>query len=148
MTLDDLLALLPDNNSGQIGADDLRTIVTELYNSAHRNYAVIPYQYSNSASPAAGKINIDWSMAATTLNVSDAGSDGSSLSFGVIDSNTTNDFNLSNADDTVLIEGVITGPSTDNGTYRTWPVTISRVLGSAPSNNTQLTLYVAMQVGI
>lgn len=31
MTLEELLALLPDNTSGQIGADDLRTIVTELY---------------------------------------------------------------------------------------------------------------------
>jgi hypothetical protein len=32
MTLDDLLALLPDNTSGEISAADLRTIVTELWN--------------------------------------------------------------------------------------------------------------------
>ncbi len=31
MTLDELLALLPDNNTGEIGADDLRTITRELY---------------------------------------------------------------------------------------------------------------------
>lgn len=30
--LDDLLARLPDNNTGAIDADDLRYIVTELYN--------------------------------------------------------------------------------------------------------------------
>jgi acid phosphatase family membrane protein YuiD len=32
--LDDMLALLPDNTSGEIGADDLRIIVTDLYNNA------------------------------------------------------------------------------------------------------------------
>lgn len=35
MTLDELLALLPDNTIGDIGADDLRTIVTDLYTAAH-----------------------------------------------------------------------------------------------------------------
>lgn len=34
MTLPELLALLPDNTVGDIGADDLRTIITELYNDA------------------------------------------------------------------------------------------------------------------
>jgi hypothetical protein len=33
MTLQELLALLPDNTTGDIGADDLRTIVTELFNT-------------------------------------------------------------------------------------------------------------------
>jgi hypothetical protein len=32
--LDDMLALLPDNTSGDIGADDFRTIVTDLYNQS------------------------------------------------------------------------------------------------------------------
>lgn len=32
--LDDMLALLPDNNTGEISAEDLRTIVTDLYNAA------------------------------------------------------------------------------------------------------------------
>lgn len=32
--LDDMLALLPDNTAGDIGADDLRTIVTDLYNQS------------------------------------------------------------------------------------------------------------------
>jgi hypothetical protein len=33
MTLSELLALLPDNTTGQIGADDMRTITTELFNA-------------------------------------------------------------------------------------------------------------------
>ena len=32
MTLEELLALLPDNTTGQITAADLRAVVTELYN--------------------------------------------------------------------------------------------------------------------
>lgn len=32
MTLAELLALLPDNTTGDIGADDMRTVTTELYN--------------------------------------------------------------------------------------------------------------------
>lgn len=31
MTLEELLALLPDNGTGEISAADMRTIVTELY---------------------------------------------------------------------------------------------------------------------
>ena len=38
MTLDDLLALLPDNTTGAISAADMRTIVTELYNDANPAY--------------------------------------------------------------------------------------------------------------
>src|SRR5262245_11244469 len=33
MTLDELLALLPDNTTGEIDAADLRTVVTELFNA-------------------------------------------------------------------------------------------------------------------
>lgn len=33
-TLEELLALLPDNETGQISAADMRTIVTELYNQS------------------------------------------------------------------------------------------------------------------
>ena len=38
MTLDDLLALLPDNSSGAISPADMRTVVTELYNDANPPY--------------------------------------------------------------------------------------------------------------
>ena len=37
-SLDDLLALLPDNTAGEISPADMRTIVTELYNGAHPPY--------------------------------------------------------------------------------------------------------------
>src|SRR5262245_60262982 len=47
MTLDELLALLPDNTTGEIDAADLRTIVTELFN---KTAAVQTEADANSAS--------------------------------------------------------------------------------------------------
>jgi hypothetical protein len=44
VTLDELLALLPDNTTGQISAADMRTIVTELYNDANPAYLNIVNQ--------------------------------------------------------------------------------------------------------
>jgi hypothetical protein len=44
MTLNELLALLPDNDSGEIGAADLRTIVTELFNRDDQVAAVMQTQ--------------------------------------------------------------------------------------------------------
>jgi hypothetical protein len=44
MTLSDLLALLPDNTSGEISPADMRTIVTELYNDANPPYANVVNQ--------------------------------------------------------------------------------------------------------
>jgi hypothetical protein len=44
MTLTDLLALLPDNTTGEISAADMRTIVTELFNASHLPYASVVNQ--------------------------------------------------------------------------------------------------------
>lgn len=41
MTLEELLALLPDNTTGQIDAADLRTIVTELFDKTATLAAVV-----------------------------------------------------------------------------------------------------------
>ena len=44
MTLDDLLALFPDNTTGQISAADLRTAITELYHHANPAFANVVNQ--------------------------------------------------------------------------------------------------------
>jgi len=44
MDLADLLALLPDNSSGEISPADVRTIVTELYNDANPPYVNVVNQ--------------------------------------------------------------------------------------------------------
>jgi len=43
-SLDDLLALLPDNTTGDISPADMRTIVTELYNDANPPFANVVNQ--------------------------------------------------------------------------------------------------------
>ena len=51
MTLDELLALLPDNDSGQISAADMRTIITALYDHRHTledNWETVPRWVSTS----------------------------------------------------------------------------------------------------
>jgi hypothetical protein len=55
VTLDDLLALLPDNTSGEISPADLRTVVTELYNDANPVYANVVNQ-----GPAALAVSAAW----------------------------------------------------------------------------------------
>jgi hypothetical protein len=55
VTLDDLLALLPDNTSGEISPADLRTIVTELYSDANPAYVNVVNQ-----GPATLAANAAW----------------------------------------------------------------------------------------
>jgi hypothetical protein len=50
-TLEELLALLPDNTTGDISAADMRTIVTNLYDRAGET--VIPGPFTNLAAAAA-----------------------------------------------------------------------------------------------
>jgi hypothetical protein len=57
MTLDELLALLPDNATGQISAANMRTIVTELYNDANPPYVNVVNQ-----GPAALVANAAWTV--------------------------------------------------------------------------------------
>lgn len=62
MTLDELLALLPDNQHGDISASDLRTIVTELYGPLANEFRVaqgpftLPAAASFSPLPTPGPI--------------------------------------------------------------------------------------------
>ena len=55
MTLDELLALLPDNTTGDITPADMRTIVTELWNGAHPSYTNVINQ-----GPASLVANAAW----------------------------------------------------------------------------------------
>jgi len=60
-TLDNLLALLPDNNNGAIGADDLRSIVTSLWDRVSVGAVTGKWAYSNTVGgiPAAGTFTTD-----------------------------------------------------------------------------------------
>jgi hypothetical protein len=63
--LDELLALLPDNTTGQISAADMRTIVTDLYQAAHPLYLDRVNQGPVTLPAAASWANIPTSVAQT-----------------------------------------------------------------------------------
>lgn len=146
MTLDELLALLPDNTTGDISAADLRTVVTELWQVANTQAQLFVYDYTTSTSPTQGKANIDWATSANTLGVSEQTSDGGVLPVAVIDATGGNVFILANGDRSVMIRGSLVGPSTDQGSYRTFAVTVDEVVGTQPSANAtmNLTIFVYM----
>lgn len=94
MTLDEMLALLPDNTTGEIGADDLRTIVTEIWNgfvAANGRVSALEQETGHAtvndawqldagagAVPANGEISCDTGVynAATWLRVATDASNG------------------------------------------------------------------------
>src|SRR5215204_1236659 len=124
MTLEELLALLPDNDTGAIDAADLRTVVTELWQVANTQALMFVYDYATSAAPTAGKVNIEWALSATELNVSEQTGEGGMLPTALIDATEGNRFMLASGDRSVRISGVITGVSLDQGTYRTFTVAV------------------------
>jgi hypothetical protein len=142
MTLDQMLALLPDNNTGQIKAADLRSIVTDMWTVANTQALIFNYQYNTATAPQNGKTNIAWTLAAFVLAVSKQTGDGGQLPVAVINDTANNVFTLSSGDRSHLIRGTITGLSVDQGSYVTFPVTVSEVVGTQPANNTSMNLSV------
>jgi hypothetical protein len=146
VTLDELLALLPDNDTGDISAADLRTIVTDLYEAAHTWGTQYAYNWSTDQTPGNGKISKSngWTAADGILHVADLSAGG--LTFG-----------------TALLDGgrvsalILTAPgiamqmkpldvSVDQGVYRDIPVSVDKASMVAPSNNDLITLTVVAQV--
>jgi hypothetical protein len=147
VTLDELLALLPDNTTGEISPADLRTIVTDLYNYAHARAAAHPYKWTTGTSgdPGTGKVGTDtgWTSGATVLRISEITDDGTTLGFGFIDESQASAIVLSDSTGREL-RCTPTGPSVDQGTYRTIPVSVSGLSGTAPSNNAALTVSIQL----
>jgi len=140
MTLDELLALLPDNDTGDIGADDLRTIVQELYIAAHTIFATYAFNWSTDQTPPTGKVslNADWSTSSVLCHVSETTANGVNTPFGWADELASVQFTLGGQNG-VRMTGNVSGVSVDQGTYRDVPVTISSATGT-PANNQLLTL--------
>jgi hypothetical protein len=145
MTLEEILALFPDNTSGQISAEDLHTALTGVW-----QHEVIvhsqPYSSTNSGGPATGKLFLVGGWANCTAvqmhnNASDGGATPWSL-YGVgalmrIDRNDTlGDLKLT-----------ITGPpDLSGGTFGEVPVSVRTITGPAPGNNAPLTVYTATEL--
>jgi hypothetical protein len=146
MTLDELLALLPDNTSGEITAADLRTIVTELYNAAHTLAQRVAYGWSaTDSSPPTGKIYLagGWTSAGGTAAISEIGNDGTPFAFNAVDAGNLVRLILTGpANQTMRID--LTGPSVDQGNYREVSYVVIQVVGSAPANNDLMAVDVVL----
>ena len=142
MTLDEMLALLPDNTTGQIGADDLRSIVTDLYHSANSTSQAWAYQWSTNAQPHNDKhasMDLPWQLAAATIYVSNLADDGTTPMWTTIDAAAGARLWITNAAGSKLIADV-TGPTVPIAAYREVPVTVASISGPQPANNAAVTV--------
>jgi hypothetical protein len=148
VNLNELLALLPDNATGEISPADMRSIVTDLYNAAHTTGTPYAYKWTTAATPAAGHVTFDvpWALTATQALVSETTDDGMTLTFGVLDTAAAARLWVTGPNNAKLVADV-TGPSTDMGTYRQIPVTVTSVTGVQPANNAAVTLSIAVFSG-
>src|SRR5262245_30769071 len=165
-TLDDLLALLPDNTTGAIDAEDLRTIVTALWDNDAALYstgqselqalkarvsaleettnthgASFPFTWATNGNPPSNKhmtMDQPWQTFATKVMLSETALDDTVLTFTVLDSAISARLYLTTADGAKLTADV-TGPTVDQGTYREIPVHVLSTEGDPPSNNEDVT---------
>jgi hypothetical protein len=154
MTLEELLALLPDNTTGDIDAADLRTIVTELHTLASAPPAgdsntvaqVFGYLWvAGDNTPAAGKAatNQPWGQLPTVLRLSETTDDGQNLVFTLVDSATDARVILAGAGGGIL-RADITGPSVDQGSYREIPISVTGTSGVEPINSEKMSVVVTV----
>ena len=142
-TLDDLLVLLPDNDTGAIRAADLRTIVTALWN---RVTAILarPYSITNSSGPANGKLYVVGAWGGpSALEIHDNASDSAATPWDVIDTGAL--LRLDRNDGQGSLRLTATGPPQDFGTYQSVPVAVRQTSGTAPANGALVTLYVFVE---
>jgi hypothetical protein len=149
MSLDELLALLPDNSTGAIDAADLRAIVTELFNAANTYAQTFSYAWSTTGgSPSTGKVvtgNLAWDATVTEIDISETTADGYTLVFGLFDASAGGQIWLTGANGGVM-RTTITGPSQDFGSYRSIPVGVDSWAGPAPTNNEKVTVTVLVRL--
>jgi hypothetical protein len=137
--LDDLLALLPDNNSGQITASDLRTITATLWSHTWVGEQY-PYVFTTAATPAAGAVGATpWTTAITAIPIWDQATDNTNLGVGRLDTAGTLVRIRSSA--TVVLIAQIAGPATVNAAgWRTLKVTGVSAIGVPPADKSKVTV--------
>jgi len=146
MTLDELLALLPDNDTGEISAADLRTIVTDLYHAAHLWGTQYAYQWSTDQTPSNGKVSKSngWVEASGILHVAETSDEGMAFGVAFLDSGRCEAIILTAPG--IAMQMTPTDVSVDQGGYRDIPVDVVKASLVAPSNNDLLSLTVVASV--
>lgn len=134
-----MLALLPDNTAGDISPADLRAIVTDLYNAAHTIGSTSTYDWTDDQTPAAGKVSLNqgWQTFSTTMNLSERTAEGGTLSFTAIDAGPIRLIFYPASGGHLKLD--TTGPSTDQGGFRSVPIQVIEFAGGPPPNNDPMT---------
>jgi hypothetical protein len=147
VTLDEMLALLDDNTTGDITAGDLRDIVTGLYELASTVGQVFSYQWTTAATPNTGKVTMDlpWAPNASTLLISETTDSGEVLTFSMLDDSPNSELRLSSGSS--KLSATVTGPSVDMGTYREVPISVTEVVGVAPAANAKTSVGILAVLG-
>ena len=143
-TLDDLLALLPDNETGDISAEDMRQVVTALWTETQKARSAFSYQWGDTAPvPDDGNVSMDagWALGSTVLHISKTTKDGevlpSAQSVGAFGAH----FTFLGAGATRL-EGIVLGAPADNATYFDVPIEVTLASGSASALDDIRTIWV------
>ena len=136
-----MLALLPDNTSGEISPADLRAIITELYHLGASTSDSFPFKWSTGGTPGAGHVTMDqpWQTFATKALISETADDGTAVGFGAVDAAVAARVWIT-APNNVQLVADVTGPSVDMGAYREVPIAVRSIVGGQPSNNAAVTV--------
>ena len=141
MTLAELLALLPDNTTGEITPADLRAVVSGLHQLATLQGTSFAFKWTDDQSPPTGRVAMDapWQLSATKTFVNETTDDGVILTFGLVDAAVAGKVSYRTADNSKLTANIL-GPSVDLGEYREIPIHVESTAGPAPSNGELVTV--------
>lgn len=114
--------------------------------AAFNSYAqVFSYLYQTAVTPATGKVYVNaWSMSAASIQINETSNEGSILSFALLDNATTKEIRILASGKT--FRASITGPSVDNGVYRTIPITPLQVVGTIPGDTAPVSVAVIVTI--
>lgn len=151
MTLDDLLALLPDNDTGAISAADMRTVVTGLWERIDAMaFRSVQYQWTTNLNVSDGQVTVGWGVGAAMLNIAKRDKGGNEAAWDLLFPDTAlgTKLRLRNID----VPGPyatmhVTDSATDQGDSWAVPVTVDVVNGAAPAGNNDVMLDIGARAG-
>lgn len=157
-TLDDLLALLPDNSSGAIDADDLRTIVSELWGGTaslearlialEASTGEISYDGIWQFNPQVGAVPQAMQVSLNTDLIIDATwarywkTDLTNQDMSNFIETATKIYVQAETDSANWAYYDVTGPAVDNGSWIEVPIAVKTFQGSSASSEWQRVLTV------
>lgn len=139
-----MLALLPDNSTGEISAADLRSVVTGLWNRL-TSVSREPYKYTTTAI-AAGQVTVSsWAVGSAVVSVSETTRDNATTPWISFESGL---IWLKRNDGSGEVIGTITGTPVVQSGYRDVPVNFTEASGTAPGNNADVTLATVFEMDL